>query len=230
MVFETTGKAPVTVYQIRRRHRNEEVRELVPANYKGVMTTDRGKSYDAEELSKVKQNKCVDHLKRNIKSAQEKQPPGARSFGNRLLGLIAEAESLWREFREGEVSLTEYKKRGTRIMDDLDSCLEERALEDPENQRLLKGLGKHNKLGNLLRFLEDPRIEPSNNRAERALRLCVILRKVSQCSKTEEGAEAQAGFQSVLATMARRGICLIEGLASLLKGKNPLARASPGSR
>jgi len=223
MVFETTDKAPVTVYQIRRKHRNEEVREVIPADYKGVMTTDRGKSYDAQELSKVKQNKCVDHLKRNIKSAQEKQHPGARSFGNRLLALIAEAESLWRKFHAGELSLKEYRKRGHRIIDDLDACLEPRALSDPENERLLKGLAKQNKLGHLLRFLEDPKIEPSNNRAERALRLCVIIRKVSQCSKTEEGAEAQAGFQSVIATLARRGISMVEGLTSLLKGVNPLA-------
>ncbi|MGI8992608.1 MAG: hypothetical protein ACR2I2_23890, partial [Bryobacteraceae bacterium] len=39
-----------TVYQIRSRHRNEEVRELIPVDYAGVLVTDRGKSYDAEEL------------------------------------------------------------------------------------------------------------------------------------------------------------------------------------
>jgi transposase len=38
-----------TVYQIRGRHRNQEVREVIPADYAGVMGTDRGKSYDAEE-------------------------------------------------------------------------------------------------------------------------------------------------------------------------------------
>jgi regulator of replication initiation timing len=32
------------VYQIRARHRNEEVRELVPADYPGTLVTDRGKS------------------------------------------------------------------------------------------------------------------------------------------------------------------------------------------
>lgn len=30
-----------TVFQIRSRHRNEEVREVVPADYGGVLTTDR---------------------------------------------------------------------------------------------------------------------------------------------------------------------------------------------
>ena len=36
-----------TVYQIRARHRNEEVREVIGDAYAGVLITDRGKSYDA---------------------------------------------------------------------------------------------------------------------------------------------------------------------------------------
>jgi hypothetical protein len=42
MTFDTDQ---ATVFQIRRRHRNEEVREVIPADYAGVMVTDRGKSY-----------------------------------------------------------------------------------------------------------------------------------------------------------------------------------------
>ncbi|MGI8551772.1 MAG: IS66 family transposase [Dehalococcoidia bacterium] len=34
------------------------------------------------------------------------------------------------------------------------------------------------------------RVEPTNNRAERILRPAVIARKVSQCSKTDDGATA----------------------------------------
>ncbi len=44
MAFETTES---TVYQVRPRHRNEEVREVIPSDYPGVMVTDRGRSYDA---------------------------------------------------------------------------------------------------------------------------------------------------------------------------------------
>src|SRR5438105_6711787 len=47
-----------TVYQIRPRHRNEEVREVIPGNYAGVMVSDRGKSYDADEFKAVDQQKC----------------------------------------------------------------------------------------------------------------------------------------------------------------------------
>ena len=51
---------------------------------------------------------------------------------------------------------------------------------------------------------DDPRIEPTNNRAERALRGAVIARKVSQCSKTDEGAEAFSAFTSVIRTLTRK--------------------------
>ena len=56
MAFETEE---ATVYQVRARHRNEEVREVVPADYAGVMVTDRGRSYDAQALSEVRQQKCL---------------------------------------------------------------------------------------------------------------------------------------------------------------------------
>ena len=52
MAFETDD---ATVYQVRDRHRNDEVREVVPADYAGVMVTDRARSYDARALSGVRQ-------------------------------------------------------------------------------------------------------------------------------------------------------------------------------
>ena len=63
MAFETDE---ATVYQVRARHRNEEVREVVPSDYGGVMVTDRGRSYDAQALSGVKQQKCLAHVLRSI--------------------------------------------------------------------------------------------------------------------------------------------------------------------
>jgi hypothetical protein len=223
MAFETTGDDAVTVFQIRDRHRNEEVRELVPADFDGVMTTDRGKSYDAEALRGVRQNKCVAHLKRNLSKARDAQHPGARSFTNRLVALIDEATALRCAYHGGEISKKRYLNRGRWILHDLDDHLRLRPMADAANRRLLEGLHVQNRNGHLLRFLEDPQIEPTNNRAERALRPAVIARKVSQCSKTAGGAEAHAGFMSVLRTLRRRGGCLLEGLAVLMRGPPALA-------
>ena len=59
----------------------------------------------------------------------------------------------------------------------------DRRLKDPDHQGLLNELGWHRDRGIMLRFLGNPRIEPTNHRAERALRPAVIACKVSHGSK-----------------------------------------------
>ena len=71
----------VTVYQIRERHRNEEVRERIPADYAGTMITDRAPVYDAAELAAIKRQVCLYHVLRSITEATEKQAGPARRFG-----------------------------------------------------------------------------------------------------------------------------------------------------
>ena len=72
------------MYQIRPQHRNEEVREIIPSNYSGVMISDRGKSYDAQELEAVKPQKCISHALRSINGVLETEQGRARHFGARL--------------------------------------------------------------------------------------------------------------------------------------------------
>ena len=90
MTFETDT---ATVYQIRSQHRNEEVREVIPTDYPGVLVTDRGTSYDARELAAVKQQKCLPHVLRSISQVLEHQAGKAGWFGRRLKGLLEEALS-----------------------------------------------------------------------------------------------------------------------------------------
>jgi transposase len=208
MAFET---AAATVYQVRARHRNEEVREVVPAEYAGVLVTDRGRSYDAIELAGVRQQKCLAHIQRTLSQVLAQQQGKARAFGSRLKGLLGQALDLWHGYHQG-------KRRGfaahaQQLQHVITHHLRDRPLKDPDNQRLLNELGWHHDRGNLLRFLDDPRLEPTNNRAERALRPAVIARKVSQCSKNTRGAQAFAAFTSVVRTLARTGTdSIVEGL------------------
>lgn len=211
MAFETDQE---TVYQVRPRHRNEEVREIVPADYRGVMTTDRGRSYDAQELAPVRQQKCLSHIQRSISEVLETKCAGGRRFSVHLKRLLSEAMELWRANRPGEVS--DFATQASHLKEAITHHLRDRLLTDPDNQRLLNEIGFHHDLGNLLRFLDDPRIEPTNNRAERALRPAVIARKVSHCSKDWEGAYAFSAFTSVVRTMAQRGEqSIVEGLYRL---------------
>ncbi|WP_425429945.1 IS66 family transposase [Deinococcus hopiensis] len=56
---------------------------------------------------------------------------------------------------------------------------------------------------------------PTNNAAERALRSGVIARKVSQCSKTQEGADSYAMIKSVVETAKRHAQHPMDVLVSL---------------
>jgi hypothetical protein len=94
--------------------------------------------------------------------------------------------------------------------------IRERALRDRDNQHLLKVLRGYHQLGELLCFLEEPLVEPTNNWVERALRPAVIAGKVSHCSKNNEGAYAFSAFKSVVQSLAKQGAgSVVEGLYHL---------------
>ncbi|MFQ5859509.1 MAG: IS66 family transposase [Anaerolineae bacterium] len=217
MAFETDE---TTVYQVRPRHRNEEVREVVPSDYRGVMVTDRGRSYDSQTLADVRQQKCMAHVLRSISEVVKTKKGRGRSFGNRLKGLLREAMDLWQAYHGAEA--VDFAAAAERLRREVTYHLRDRPLRDPDNWRLQNELGWHNDRGNLLRFLDDPSIEPTNNRAERALRPAVIARKVSHCSKNTQGADAFAAFTSVLRTLARNGEhSLAQGLCQVFTAAHP---------
>src|SRR3954471_9708896 len=218
MIFVTDT---ATVFQVRPRHRNEEVREVIGDDYAGVLVTDRGKSYDARELEGVKQQKCIPHALRSINRVLEARRGRARHFGTRLKGLLKEGLQLWHDYHDQHGRLAGFADRVRQHKAAVTRHLRPRRLVDADNQRLLDQFGGHHARGNLLRFLEDPRVEPTNNRSERGFRFAVIQRKVSQCSKTAGGARAFEAFASVIKTAMRQGQDVVERLAGLFRGIDP---------
>ena len=206
-----------TVYQIRPRHRNDEVRECIPGDYAGVMITDRGKSYDAVALAAVKQQKCLSHVQRSIAAVLETKVGPARQFARTLKGLLKQALRLWHERRAGPV-VSDFAERVAQVVSAVTRHLRDRVLPERDDQRLLDGLGGWHDSGSLLRFLDDPTIEPTNNRAERSLRPAVIARKVSQCTKTARGTRAFEAWTSVLNTFSRTvsGAALLDAIVGLV--------------
>lgn len=227
MTFDTNR---ATVYQIRRRHRNEEVRELVPGNYSGVMGCDRGKSYDAKELAGVKQQKCIGHIDRSLVKELEGQEGADREFPETFRGQLGQANELWKTFQAGTIDRAAYDAAGTTLKRDVMLLLlgerlrllrdapdpKARSEADRSHARILDQIGWQFTRGHLLRFLEDPAIEPTNNRAERALRPAVIARKVSHCSKNDRGAEAFGAFTSVIQTLVKAGDATVDPLAHVM--------------
>ena len=132
--------------------------------------------------------------------------------------LLQQALALWHEHRAGPPR-ADLADRVRWLKWEIKDHLRNRPLLDRDNQRLLNQLGRCHAAGSLLRFLDDPTIEPTNNRAERALRPAVIARKVSQCTKTARGTRAFEAWTSVVRTLSRThsGPDLLDALARLTR-------------
>lgn len=216
-----------TVFQICPRHRNEEVRRVIPGDYAGIVSTDRGISYDAKALAAVRQNKCSEHIRRSIENAMEGQKPASQTVGANILGVFEDAAVLWKDFKIANVTADDYASRGAQLKQDLDRLLRPRKLRNRANQTLIDGLGWHHRRGNLLRFLDDPAVEPTNNRAERVLRAAVIARKVSHCSRNSRGANTYATLKTIAATAVQRMIPAHQAISDLLQAINPFHSRAP---
>ena len=227
MCFTTpdTAQDPgISVFQIRHQHRNEEVRELIPADFKGTMVTDRGAAYDARVLAAVKKQKCLPHVLRNLAKALEQQTGAARDFGTELTRLFKSALELRRTFDSAAISRPLFDVQAAaldRLIGQHLAC--HRRFTDLDNRRLHNELGRHYHEGSLTRFLRDPSIATNNNLAERELRPAVVARKVSHCVKTETGARAHECLISVVRTEQRaHPASLVDAVAArLYPGPSP---------
>ena len=69
----------------------------------------------------------------------------------------------------------------------------------------------------LFRFVTDPEIDPTNNISERELRALVIIRKISNGSRSVRGANATAMLLSIIQTLRFKKENIFQGLQQILK-------------
>jgi hypothetical protein len=179
----------------------------------------------------VKQQKCLAHIQRSLSEVLAGERGMARFFGEVLQSQLSEATDLHRRVHGRvhgrEKKLPDYDRRVRALEAEVSYHLRPRQLRDPDNQRLLNELGRHHERGNLLRFLHEPEVAPTNNAAERALRPAVIASKVSHCSKNGCGAEAFSAFTSMIQTTVKSGATnVLESLTRLLDPLPPPGTAS----
>lgn len=206
------------LFQIRTRHTHQQLKELLGETFGGTLVADRFSVYDHAAFTEWKHHKCIRHVIRNVQEAMvlhEGRPGRGIVYATRLLQAVQDAHALYRQLSRHELTPEQYRGAGYAITTRVTRLLDRAPLQSKVNERLRKGLFKHHQRGNLLRFLNDPRIPPTNNAAERALRSGVIARKVSQCSKTQQGADGYAMIKSVVETAKRQAQHPLDVLMSL---------------
>ncbi len=173
----------VALYAIDRK-RSSKVPIKILGNQEGkTIIDDRFSAYN--ELAKVsgcEQQICWVHLLRNSKDLAEHYQE-AKYIHKRM-------KFIYQMAKEGE------KKEKLLHWIDL---IGSRAYTSKEVFRFVKSICRNHR-EDLFRFVDNPEIDSTNNRAERGLRHAVVIRKISNGSRSEDGAEITANLLSVLQT------------------------------
>lgn len=177
--------------------------------FDGVLVTDFWAAYHAFATER---QCCLVHLLRELEKVDEhNKSPEWQAFARSLRRLVRDGIRLWK--RE-DFSPQRYASRIRRIDGRL-VALAEAAYADADAARLAKRLRKHT--DELFTFLDYPDVTFDNNLAERMIRPAVILRKISQCNRSEKGAAVQAVLMSIYRTLKLRGHDPLATLDSALR-------------
>ena len=132
-------------------------------------------------------------------------------FAPRMKRLLLRAIALQR--RRQHLAVSTVQQYCSRLRGSLREILNLKP-KHPDGQRLLKRYQKIR--GNLLLFLDDETVPPTNNSSEQALRWSVVFRKVTHGFRSDWGAELFAHVRSVVNTGKRHGLSSFEAISSAL--------------
>jgi transposase len=76
---------------------------------------------------------------------------------------------------------------------------------------------------NLLAFMSNRAVPPTNNESERGLRPCVTFRKITNCFRSQWGAKQYGDIRSVIETGRRRSIGPLQAIRDVITAPTPAA-------
>ncbi len=161
------------LYLIDKSLGSKVVSNVLGAKYEGVLTADFYSSYN--KLEAQAKQRCLAHLLREIKEVEEKDKLAPDSIDGRfceeLKTVFKQMIDVWNEYREGTKVLQDLVNEKERAISRLVELLLS-SIKHKDTRRLRNRIIKHNQ--ELFTFLDNPVVEPTNNRAERQLRPLVI--------------------------------------------------------
>ncbi|MDP2720208.1 MAG: IS66 family transposase [Dehalococcoidia bacterium] len=192
-------------YQIDKSRGSKVVSDILGEKYQGVLISDFYSAYNKPKA--LAKQRCLGHLLAEIKKIQEKNKFVPDSidgiFCQELKTLLKQMINVWNEYHEGTKvfeDLVKEKERAISRMMELLSL----PIEHKDARRIRKRIIKFNQ--ELFTFLDNPLVEPTNNRAERQLRPNVIMRKITFGNRSALGASNQAVIMSIIQTGILNGI------------------------
>jgi len=195
-------------------HRGAEVLgDIIGLDWSGSMTHDGCPSYD--RFTEAVHQQCVDHALRRARALAEKQNGAARRFPLQVIDLFTGALQERNRFLAGTLSAAALERAHEDSVAQL-LALTERPRTNALNATFAKHLYRHGE--QWLMFLLDPSIPATNHRAEQALKVPIVNRKVWGGNRTEAGAVAQAVTSSVLQTCKTKALDAFTFVSNAFRG------------
>lgn len=165
-------------------------KDLLGEDYAGILIADFYAAYNFI----ARTQRCLVHLQRDIHDELQISPDD-----NALCQLKDGIKSIIKEGLEIKALPPSIQRTNKRKQ--VDDTLKELTLLESDNHKtktLIKRITKYNE--HLVRFIDNPAVEFHNNRAERAIRPAVIVRKTTFGNRTQMGAYNFALLASVIET------------------------------
>jgi transposase len=153
---------------------------------------------------------CLAHL---LRDAQYAIDCGDDAFASGLKALLADACAIGR--RRSQLADATLRAYAAKLEARLDALLRITPACD-QGHKLKTAIKKYRQ--NLLVFVTNRDVPPTNNGSERALRPCAIYRKVTNGFRSEWGARFYANIRSVIETARRRSIPILNAIRLTLCG------------
>ncbi len=194
-------------------HRSKEVVESFLGDYRPeYWVSDR---YGAQLDWATRDHQfCLAHLLREATFAMEARDD---IFAPGLRRLLQDACAIGRRREQLQDStLKTYAAKLEHRLDEL-MHLTPGSQEGSKLQKIIRKVRSH-----LFVFVTNRDLPATNNGSERALRMCVVFRKVTNCFRSAWGAALYADIRSVIETARRRGIDALQAIRLTLQ-QRPLA-------
>lgn len=213
------------LYHIDPSRSSDVVIKILGEEYGGVLSSDFLSAYN--KIKAIAKQKCNGHLLEDIKRVGERNKFDVGSadavFCDGLKELLKKGIEIWDEVKKGKRKAEELSDFKDKLVPRIVNLLL-LPVKSKDVERLRKRIIKHNE--ELFVYLDNPMIEPTNNKVERILRLPVLMRKIIFGHRSEKGANNFSIIMSIIETGKLRGVGAFTIFKNLVRGdiKLPMIR------
>jgi transposase len=208
-----TATRLTTVFMVSCSRGRQALKELIGESFGGILHSDRWGAYNMVDPSQ--RQLCWAHLKRDFRALSERQTR-AGPLGAWGLKEIQRLFAAWHRYEAGEISWAEMQWELVPVRTRLGRLLRLGAsCGDPKAEALCRNLLKL--WPALLTFAMVPGAEPTNNRAERALRGAVLWRKGCFGNQSENGSRFTERILTTVATLRQQDRNIVEYVVAAIQ-------------